>query len=282
MQDAQSAVVLERQVNDDVAAFAAECEALYARVAALDGRDFARPTAFKGWTTDRILQHLHCWNAAARLSLADADMFRTWYKTTVQPRAAGTLDAFERADCGGLSGHELVAVWHEGTRRTAEAFKAVDPKARVEWAARSMSARSSITARLMETWAHGQAIYDLGGQHRIDTDRIRGIAVLGVNTFAWTFENRGLTTPGPQPYVGLSSPSGALWTFGDEASADRVCGAATEFCQVVAQTRNIADTSLTVVGPVARAWMAIAQCFAGPAEEPPMPATRGVSNQTLR
>ena len=38
-----------------------------------------------------------------------------------------------------------------------------------------MSARSSISARLMETWAHGQAVYDRLGVVRVDTDRIRNI-----------------------------------------------------------------------------------------------------------
>jgi hypothetical protein len=51
-------------------------------------------------------------------------------------------------------------------------------------------------------------------------------------------------------------------------------GDAIEFCQVVAQTRNIADTSLKVAGETAAAWMAIAQCFAGPPETPPPPGSR--------
>ena len=51
-------------------------------------------------------------------------------------------------------------------------------------------------------------------------------------------------------------------------------GSATEFCQVVTQTRALADTSLRVEGEVARRWMAIAQCFAGPVSDPPEPGTR--------
>jgi uncharacterized protein (TIGR03084 family) len=261
-------------MNTDVQHFLDESEALHGLIATCDAHDFARPTAFKDWTTDRILHHLHCWNIAACLSLADGTRFRAWYETTLPPRSAGRLDVFERVQCGGLTGPALACAWRDGFRQTATAFAAVDPKARVEWAALTMSARSSITARMMETWAHGQAIYDLAGRHRVDTDRIHGIAVLGVNTFGWTFKNRGQPTPGPQPYVALVGPSGAAWTFGDPTAADRVTGSATEFCQVVAQTRNIADTSLVVTGPVAQAWMAIAQCFAGPPEDPPKPGLR--------
>ena len=55
----------------------------------------------------------------------------------------------------------------------------------------------------------------------------------------------------------------------------RVEGAAVDFCKVVTQTRNVADTALRVSGPVAADWMTIVQCFAGPPEDPPAPGTRG-------
>jgi hypothetical protein len=71
-----------------------------------------------------------------------------------------------------------------------------------------------------------------------------------------------------------NAPSGAVWEWPQAESEDLIEGAAVEFCQVVAQTRNIADTSLKVVGETAMAWMKIAQCFAGPAENPPSPGTR--------
>jgi uncharacterized protein (TIGR03084 family) len=130
-----------------------------------------------------------------------------------------------------------------------------------------MSVRTGITARLMETWAHGQAVYDLLGVERIDTDRIRNIAQLGVNTFGWTFKTNGQTPPEVVPYVRLVAPSGAVWTFNAPSDTDRIEGSATEFCQVVTQVRNIADTQLTVVGDAAQRWMSIAQCFAGPPGE---------------
>ena len=53
------------------------------------------------------------------------------------------------------------------------------PKKRVQWFGPDMSVRSSITARLMETWAHSQAIYDLLGQTRTNTDRIKNIVIMG-------------------------------------------------------------------------------------------------------
>ncbi len=156
----------------------------------------------------------------------------------------------------------------------AERFVAAEPKARVKWFGPDMSVLSSISARLMETWAHGQAVYDLFGKTRADTDRIKNIAVMGINTFGWTFANRRIEPPGVRPNVRLVAPSGTLWEWPQSDCDDLIEGAAVEFCQVVAQTRNIADTSLKVAGKTATAWMAIAQCFAGPPENPPPPGAR--------
>ena len=120
----------------------------------------------------------------------------------------------------------------------------------------------------------GQEIYDLLGVRRENTDRIRNIAHLGVSTFGWTFVNRKEAVPEPVPYVRLIAPSGAIWEWGSPSDDERVDGAAEEFCQVVCQTRNIADTKLQATGTVAAQWMAVAQCFAGPPEDPPLPGSR--------
>ena len=40
----------------------------------------------------------------------------------------------------------------------------------------------------MGTWALGQAVFDLPGQVRTETDHIQNIVVLGVNTFSWSFK----------------------------------------------------------------------------------------------
>ena len=129
----------------------------------------------------------------------------------------------------------------------------------------------------METWAHGHDVYDMLRRERTYTDRLKNIAVIGVRTFGWTFANRGLEPPGPPPYVRLVAPSGAIWEWGEESDEECVRGDALDFCQVVTQTRNVADTRLQVKGPVATRWMSIAQCFAGGPVDPPAPGTRGPS-----
>ena len=109
---------------------------------------------------------------------------------------------------------------------------------------------------------------------RRNSDRIRNVCHIGVRTFGWTFVNRGLETPSPVPYVRLESPSGAVWEWNAPSETDCVSGSAVAFAHVVTQGRNIAETDLNVVGDAAASWMAIAQCFAGPPEEPPPPGHR--------
>ncbi|MFC4216943.1 TIGR03084 family metal-binding protein [Pseudophaeobacter arcticus] len=168
----------------------------------------------------------------------------------------------------------MFEAWQAGAERCADAFAQADPKERLKWLGPDMSALSSITARQMETWAHGQEVFDLLGVERQEQDRIRNIAHLGVSTYGWTFLNRKEPVPEPAPFVELTGPSGAVWTWNDPQADNLVRGSAVEFAQVVTQVRNIADTSLETQGASAARWMAIAQCFAGPAETPPAKGAR--------
>jgi len=255
--------------------FKDETLALHALVGPLDDSALGRPTAFKRWTINDIVGHLHFWNRAADLSHNDSVAFQDLSKDVMAHLRTGeTLRAFEVIRLGGLGGTALVEDWRRFAVEMAARFAAVDPSARVKWVGPGMSVRSAITARLMETWAHGQAVYDLLGVVRRNTDRIRNIAVLGVNTYDWSFKVRGETPPARKPHVRLTAPSGQIWTWNEASEADLIEGPAEEFCQVVTQVRNIADTRLEVVGRSAEAWMAKAQCFAGPPEVPPAPGAR--------
>jgi hypothetical protein len=69
--------------------------------------------------------------------------------------------------------------------------------------------------------------------------------------------------------VVLTGPSGQRWEWiAGEAeaveSASRVEGSALDFCLVVTQRRNCADTALLVEGDSAAEWLSLAQAFAGP------------------
>lgn len=255
--------------------FKAECDALYALLAPLSDDDFSKTTLFKDWTINDVLGHLHIWNWAAHMSLVDEPAFETYLTQIMGPElSAMPLRRREEKFLSGHTGQALLTEWHEFVAGMARSFRDVDPKRRLKWAGPDMSARSSVTARLMETWAHAQAIYDVLGVEREEQDHIQNIVVLGVNTFKWTYATRRETPPGDLPYVCLTAPSGAVWEFGELSEHDFVRGAAVDFCRVVTQVRNIADTDLDVNGPVASDWMSKAQCFAGPPESPPAPGAR--------
>jgi uncharacterized protein (TIGR03084 family) len=255
--------------------FCEESEALFALLGSLEEQDWQRKTQFKGWTINDVIAHLHFGNYLADLSLQDSaafvDFVRNWMALGKQK---GGHMAATHAWLDGTRNRALLERWRDFYREMTDRFVVADPKQRVKWVGPDMSVRSSITARLMETWAHGQAVYDLLGTVRSEADRIQNIAVLGINTFGWTFTNRGLAVPPDQPYVRLTAPSGGIWEWHPPAQENRIEGSAVEFCQVVTQVRNLADTKLTVVGETATHWMSIAQCFAGPPENPPAPGSR--------
>ena len=260
---------------DQPRSFLEESEALYALLASRRESDLALVTQFKDWSIEDVIAHLHLFNRAAEIATRGRDELKAFF-AELRKSAAGARDlrAATLARLAPLRGRALLEAWREECRSIATAFDAIDPRSRLPWVGPDMSARSSISARLMETWAHGQAVFDRLGVARVDTDRIRDVAILGVNTFAWTFRNRGLAVPASVPRVRLEAPSGARWEWNAEVESDLVEGTASDFCQVVAQTRALEDTSLRVEGDVARRWMSIAQCFAGPPENPPAAGSR--------
>lgn len=258
--------------------FRQESRVLAECLAPLSEAEFEQPTLFKGWTINDVVGHLHIFNVAAERALEGDEPFQAFFTPISSVLAAGGsfIDA-QRPWLGDLSGCALFEAWRDGAERCAVLYREADPKQRVSWAGPSMSARSSITARQMETWAHGQEIFDVLGLVRSEHDRIRNIAHMGVATFGWTFVNRGLTPPETAPCVQLTGPSGAVWAWNEGETENVITGDAVEFAQVVTQVRNVADTSLSVQGAIAQEWMEIAQCFAGPPVDPPAPGTRHIS-----
>jgi len=261
-------------MQEQVEAFREESSALQALLAAAPSLDYGAPTQFKSWSAEDILRHLHCFNLAAARSLDGEEAFAGFIGEFMQQARDRGQRAAEAASADDLAGPALLERWIETAHAMADAFADVDSKRRLKWVGPDMSARSSVTARFMETWSHAQALYDALGVERTNTDRIRNVVVLGVNTFGWTFANRKEEVPSPMPELRLTAPSGESWQWGEANADDYIAGSAEAFCQVVTQVRNVADTDLEVVGPIATRWMAQAQCFAGPPNDPPAPGTR--------
>lgn len=277
MTDTQSATT---QLSAQVAHLATEGSTLYALLKDTDTGYWTSQTEFKKWTTWDIIAHLHFSDHMALTSLTNERDFNTLLRDIGHSSGLThyTQQWLTPQNSTPLSGPELLNRWYQTFEQLCQVLAQADPEQRFQWVGPSMKARMFATARQMETWAHAWAIYDLMQQPRTHSDALEPIVNIGVRTYAWSFRNRGLEVPSPAPCIRLLAPSGTTWTFNEptdtNSHTESIAGSAVEFCQVVTQVRNIADTKLLVNGSNAKAWMAIAQCFAGPPEDPPAPGSR--------
>lgn len=263
------------------AELAAEQDALDAVVAPLEAGQWRLLTPSPGWTIADQIGHLTYFDGAAALAIEDPPAFAAARDSLIGASLAGG-SAAEDLTLGAsraMAPAAIIGAWRDNRRNLARAAATLDGSARVEWYGPSMSARSFLTARLMEVWAHGQDVVDALEEaglatRRLPTDRLRHIAQLGVITRGWSYVNRGMAVPDGDVRVELQAPSGETWTWGPEDAPDVVRGPAVDFCLVVTQRRHPHDTRLEVVGEVAHDWLVHAQAFAGAPTDGPAPATR--------
>ena len=269
-------------LNDLCDDLAAEHAALDVLLEPLDAAGWARPTPAAGWTIRDQVAHLYFGDNRARLAAADPAAFVALRDTEYPDK-----ERFARAMVGaelGLDGAAVHAAWRRERAELIEVYRHLDPKVRVEWYGPPMSPASKVTARIMETWAHGQDVADALGEAREPTDRLRHVAHIGVGARKFSYTIKGLEPDATPVFVELGAPSGTTWTWGDPAASgeNAVRGPALDFCLVVTQRRNIADTALELQGAAAVGWIAVAQAFAGPSgagrtagQFPKNPAPRG-------
>ena len=253
----------------------AEATELAAFLDTLSDEDWRTKTLFMDWTPWDVVAHLHYFDLVSMDASAGHEAFAPRKEQLIKEMSGGKgTTEFQREALGHLGPEELLERWKTTCFELCDAVGAMNPKTRLPWFGPDMGVQMFLTARFMETWAHAQEIYDLKGVRREHSDRIRNIVAIGVRTYGWTFVNRGLEAPEPVPFVRLEAPSGEIWEYNEPSEDDRVSGSAVEFCQVVTQVRNVADTALDVRGASATRWMEIAQCFAGAPADPPPPGLR--------
>ncbi len=258
------------------AAWLAESRALAALCGAMDGAEWHAPTDFYGWTPWDEIAHLFFFDETAAQALADPAGFERDKRALEEALASGrSMREIAQERFGLLDGTALLRQWTGCNEALCASLSGLDAKARLPWYGPSMSARSFVTARLMETWAHGQDIHDLLGRAHESGAALHPIAHLGVTTYAWTFVNRKLAPPQPVPYVELEAPDGSRWTWGEPSERDYVKGPAQDFVLLVTQRRHRLDTRLRWAGASAQQWTLLAQCFAGEAADGPAPGMRG-------
>jgi uncharacterized protein (TIGR03084 family) len=240
----------------------AETGTLGALVLNLDPQGWDIATPAPGWTIRDQLTHLAFSDEALTHAIVDPAGFTLMYAQEGDDVQA-LVDGVVRRNRH-LSGSQVLARFHRARSELVNAAKARDPRQRVPWFGTDMSLATAISARIMETWAHGQDVFDALGAKRRPTDRLRHIAFLGHRSLPHSFRAHGLPEPTSEVRVELEAPNGETWYFGPEDAPDIVWGSAEDFCLVVTQRRHMADTTLTAVGVVASKWLTIAQAFAGP------------------
>ena len=239
----------------------AETEPLLATLRSSDdGWDRETPAA--GWTVRDQVTHLAYFDDATVQAATDPEAFSA-HKAEVLADVDGYTTRVARANRA-MPGPAALD-WLVGAReRLAETFVGIDPARRIPWYGPDMGPASAVTARIMETWAHGQDVYDgLDMVHPV-TPALRQVAHLGVRTFANSFVSKRRAVPDAAVRVELSSPTGEAWEWGPAQAEDVVRGSAVDFCLVVTQRRHLNDTGLVTQGQVAAEWMSVAQAFAGP------------------
>lgn len=240
----------------------AEGDRLDAVVTALPAADWRRPTPAEGWTIAHQVAHLAWTDDQALRAATDPEGFA---RAVVEagPRVLALVD--EAAAAGAVDEPEpLLARWRTGRAALADALGALPVDARLPWFGPPMGAPSMVTARLMETWAHGVDVTDALGRPPSVSDRLRHVAHIGVRTRDFAFRQHGVRPPAAEFRIELTAPDGDIWRWGSDAAAQGVAGPALDFCLRVTQRRHRDDLALTVVGSDADRWLDLAQAFAGP------------------
>lgn len=242
-----------------LADLAAEHAALDAVVAPLPPERWDLATPAPGWSVRTQVSHLTYFDEQAALARLQPAAYEAGRDAALADRS--TFDT--AGPYAALPVDELLARWRASRAALGAAFAGADPRDRLPWYGPPMSARSFLTARLMEAWAHGVDVTDALGLPPAASDRLQHVAHLGVVTRGWSYAVRGEEPPPEDVHVVLDAPGGGAWTWGDPGAPDRIEGPALDFCLVVTQRRPVADVGLVATGPAAAGWLDVAQAFAG-------------------
>ncbi|GAA2360362.1 TIGR03084 family metal-binding protein [Saccharopolyspora halophila] len=245
-------------VLGDLAAEGAELEAL---VAGLSEERWRLATPAEGWTIAHQIAHLAWTDDAALWSATEPSRFAELLEQAAQD-PFGFVDAAAEERVR-TSPPELLAEWRAGRARLLDALRDVPEGRKLDWFGPPMSVTSMATARLMETWAHGQDVADALGVTRAPTARLRNVCHIGVRTRDFAYAVHQQTPPSEQFRVELTGPAGEAWSWGPEDADQRVTGPALDFCLLVTQRRHLEDLAVEAAGAEAAHWLTIAQAFAG-------------------
>jgi uncharacterized protein (TIGR03084 family) len=238
---------------------AAEQHELLDLVRTIDEDDWLRPTPARGWDVRDTIAHLA---DTDELAIATA----TGAPGGLNDRSAVSASTEDVTYQGVLrgrrgSGRAVADWWASTTVAIREMFLALDPGGRVPWGI-GMRPAALVTARLMETWAHGLDVHAALGVDPVDTDRLAHVAWLATRALPYAYTVAGRDPPGEPLRVELTLPSGAAWSTGPEDADNRITGPAGEYCRVFVQRLTPADApALRGAGPAATDALAVARAY---------------------
>jgi uncharacterized protein (TIGR03084 family) len=238
---------------------AAEHSALAAILSELTPAEWALPTPSVGWTVADQISHLCFFDERATMALVDPDAF-----LADRERIIAMAPQDPSVDAGRTRpSADLFSEWCKHSEQLRARAMGVDSGRRVPWYGPSMTVPSFLTARLMETWAHGHDVCVATDRPAIISDRLRHVAHIGYAARPFSLLINRLPADDRPVRLELTGPDGQTWSWGPPEVDDRVTGDAYDFCLVVTQRRDPNDSHLEVVGEAARQWIDVAQAFAG-------------------
>jgi uncharacterized protein (TIGR03084 family) len=242
----------------------AEHEDLDALVADLDDDQWDLPTPAEGWSIRDQVSHLAFFDDMARMSIEDPDAFQPLAEEAmVRTLELGHTPPDDVEKGRAMTPSEVLAWWRDSRQQLLDAAAGEPADRRCPWFGPTMGINSFMTARLMETWAHGVDVEDTLGARRVPTDRLAHVCHIGIGARPFAYVSRGMELPDEPIRIEVTLPSGAAWSSGPEDATNRVTGTALDLAMIVIQRRNPADTGIEVTGDAAAEWIGIAQAFAG-------------------
>jgi uncharacterized protein (TIGR03084 family) len=222
--------------------------------------DWFRPTPAKGWDVRDTVAHLADTDELAIDTCTSGPRplndFATLFASAEDTTLWGVLRGRRRP------GPEVLAWWEATSTRERDVLAGLDPAMRVPWGL-GMRPPSFVTARLMETWAHGLDVRAALGRPVVDTDRLRHVAWLGYRALPYAFSFSGRERPPGELRVELTSPSGEeTWEYGPADAPNRITGPAGELCRLFVQRVSRDEAGgLVAEGDGAVAALEVARAF---------------------
>lgn len=171
-----------------------ESDELDLLVRELSAEQWSAPTPAPGWSIAHQIAHLTWTDEVALLAATDAGAFAAEVARAMEAPDS-FVDRGAEEIAAALAPAALLARWRAGRERLETVLREAPAGTRIPWYGPPMGVASMATARIMETWAHGQDIADALGATRTPTARLRHVARIGVRARDYAYLVRGSRRP---------------------------------------------------------------------------------------